>query len=111
MNRGLLLENERSAWIFLNRISDLRPSHFHRLLHLAKSAEAILKLPVSGLLAAEVTRDQAETWYRTFRDPGQLRWLDVEGGRLARGVCQMVTQLDEGYPCSLRELLDGPPVP
>src|SRR5438105_15591917 len=110
MNRGLLLENERNAWIFLNRIPDLRPVHFHRLLHWAKSAEAILELPVAGLLSAEVPGEQAEAWHRAFRDADNLRWLDTELERLATGACQVVTELDEGYPCSLRELSDRPPV-
>src|SRR4051812_821320 len=110
MNRRLFLENEREAWIFLNRIPELRPVHFHRLLHAAKSAEAILELPVSGLQAAEVSREQAEVWHRAFRDPENLRWLDTELKHLSQGVCHLVTELDEAYPCSLRELLDRPPV-
>jgi DNA processing protein len=110
MNRGLLLENERAAWIFLNQIPGLEPSHFHRLLQAARSAGAILELPVSGLLAADVQRDLAEKWHRSFRDPQNQRSLDAELKRLSQGVCQAVTELDEGYPCSLRELLDRPPV-
>ena len=104
------MENERRAWIFLNHIADLGPIRFHRLLQFARSAEAILELSVSGLQAAEVSLDLAEKWHHTFRDPAQQRWLEAEMQRLDRGTCQVVTELDEGYPGLLRELLDRPPV-
>jgi DNA processing protein len=110
MNRKLFPENERDAWIFLNHIQEIGPMRFHRLLHWAKSAMAILELPVSGLEAAEVPREQAERWWRAFRDPVQGRWLEVELNRLSHGEFQLVTELDEGYPTLLRELLGRPPV-
>src|ERR1700733_5033973 len=98
MNRGLLLENERHAWIFLNRIPELGPVRFRRLLLAAKSAQGILELPVSGLLAADGPRELAEKWHRAFRDSKAERWLVVELERLARGLFGLVTELDEDYP-------------
>lgn len=110
MNRGLLLENERYAWIFLNLIPELGPVRFHRLLHAAKSARGVLELPMSGLQAAEVSEQQAERWHRAFRDPLYERWLEAELGREVKGVCGVVTELDEQYPAPLRELYARPPV-
>jgi DNA processing protein len=104
------LENERRAWIFLNHITDLGPIRFHRLLHFARSAEAILELPVSGLQAAGVSIDLVERWHRALRDPAQLRWLETEMQRLDRGTCHAVIELDDEYPGLLRELSDRPPV-
>ncbi len=86
------------------------PARFHRLLHVARSAEEILKLPVSGLLAADVPVHQAEAWRRAFRDPQNWRSLEADLARMSRGEFQGVTELEEGYPPSLRELFDRPPV-
>ncbi|OGR89937.1 MAG: DNA protecting protein DprA [Elusimicrobia bacterium RIFCSPLOWO2_01_FULL_59_12] len=110
MNRGLLLENERDAWIFLNRIPELSAARFHRLLYAAQSGLGILELSVAGLQAADVTRDVAERWHRAFRAPEHHRWLEAERERLSKGVCRLATELDEEYPARLREVVGRPPV-
>jgi DNA processing protein len=110
MYRKLSLESERNAWIFLNHVPYLGSIRFHRLLQAAKSARAVLKLSVLELQAAEVPQELAEHWHRLFQDPQSDRWLDSELSRLAKKQCEVVTELDEGYPAALRELLGRPPV-
>jgi DNA processing protein len=110
MYRGLCLENERYAWIFLNRIPFLGPARFHKLLLMARSALGILELPVSGLMLADVPESVAEQWHREFRSPLNHHWLEQELNRLSKGVYHVLTELDEAYPSSLRELSGRPPV-
>jgi len=83
---------------------------FHRLLHFARSAKSILELPVSGLQAAGVSVEKAEQWHHAIRDPQNWRWLEAELQLETRGAFRIVTELEEGYPALLRELLDRPPV-
>jgi DNA processing protein len=110
MNRKLLLENERAAWIFLNRIPDLTPGRFHRLLHALKSAEAILDASPGALQAAEVGLGIAENWHCEIRAPANRDWIESELNRLNNGEAGAVTELDPDYPAALRELIGRPPV-
>ncbi|MFA5974554.1 MAG: DNA-processing protein DprA [Elusimicrobiota bacterium] len=101
---------ERFFWIFLNQVPFLGPLRFHRLLHAAGSAEAILAMPAQGLMAAEVDEALAVHWQEAFRDPRLLRQAEAEQRRADQGDCRIVTELDPDYPASLRELIGRPPV-
>jgi DNA processing protein len=110
MHRELLLKKVGDAWIFLNHIPELGTIRFHRLLRAARSALRILELSPSALMAADVSRDLAQSWYRAFSDPKQEQWWLEEKKRLEAGLYGVSTELDPDYPDRLRQLLDRPPV-
>jgi DNA processing protein len=104
------MDNESAAWIFLNHIPNLGPMRFHRLLHAARSAGAILELDASGLTAAGVSIETAERWHKAFRDDALRKEADGEIGLAQKGRLGIVTELDAEYPVRLKELVDRPPV-
>jgi DNA processing protein len=102
--------DERVCWIFLNHIPELGPVRFHRLLQVARSAEAILRLSVAELQAAEVSEEVAQRWARAFQDLQVARTVEKELAWSAQGRFGIVTELDADYPAALRELIGRPPV-
>ncbi len=84
---------------------------FHRLLHAAQSAEAILKMSVSDLQLAQVEADQvAQTWFGAFRKAEIWKATDAELEYEIQQKFRIVTEIDADYPERLRELSDRPPV-
>jgi len=101
---------ERRAWIFLNQIADLGPMRFHRLLHAAQSAEAILKMSVLELQQAQVSDQVAQAWFEAFRKSGIWKAADAELDYEIQRKFRIVTEIDADYPERLKELSDRPPV-
>ena len=100
--------SEFNAWIFLNHVPDLGPMRFRELLQCAGTACGILELSVSGLVAAGASPELAERWWKEFRSADIARAVDEELRRIASGEFQAVTEIDAGYPESLKELPDRP---
>lgn len=104
------MEIERESWIFLNQIADLTPRWFQRLLKAAGSAASIREMTASTLRAAGVPEIAAERWAAAFRSTVVRRAFEAERERESKGLARVLTELDPGYPESLRELSDRPPV-
>jgi DNA processing protein len=95
----------REALIALNMIEGIGPIRVRKLLEHFGEPQAVLGAPkvrlqqVSGI-GAEVA-DRINGWENSIK-------LSEEFKRIEEWGCQVVTQLDEEYPPSLREIYDPP---
>src|SRR5437016_150456 len=104
------MATEAFIWLFLNQIPSLGPLRFQRLLQVARSAQGILAMNASDLMAAEVDTGVAQGWFSAFRDPALWRAAESDWSRAEKGEFRIITELDPHYPGGLRELPGRPPV-
>jgi DNA processing protein len=97
---------DRRYWIGFNLVKGIGPVKFRRLLDHFGEAEAAWKGSLAALAAAGLDRRSIEN-LKTVRSGGQL---DAALKLIESSQAQVLTWDDDGYPRSLRDIPQAPPV-
>lgn len=98
--------NDFKYWLALDKISEIGPVKFHKLLAVLKTPEAAWRANLPDLMSAGLSEKEASVIIikRSAIDP------DAELEQLEKSGIKAITIQDEAYPKNLKELFDAPPV-
>jgi DNA processing protein len=100
------MESQKKYWIGFNRVKGIGPVRFQSLLDFFGDAQAAWEAPTADLAAAGLG---SRLTCRLIRVRTDLDLDRVWEAILSKGI-GVVTWQDEGYPISLREIGQSPPV-
>lgn len=102
--------SERRAWIFFNRVPNLFPRRFFRLVEEAGSAMSLLSAPDSAQERWELPQGILGDWQQRWRSGSVQGQIDQELRLESKGEFRMILAGDAEYPPRLHPLDDRPPV-